>query len=71
MCPAVRGYLIAGHRSTEPAAGVALDHLDLPPMLDLGLRLGEGTGGLLAVPLVSAAARTLTDIATLAELGFA
>lgn len=71
MCPAVPGYLIAGHRSTEPAAGVALEHLDLPPLLDLGLRLGEGTGGLLAVPLVTAAARTLADMVTLAELGFA
>ncbi|HSJ46561.1 MAG TPA: nicotinate-nucleotide--dimethylbenzimidazole phosphoribosyltransferase [Euzebyales bacterium] len=70
LCPPVRGYLIAGHRSTEPAAGVALDHLDLTPLLDLGLRLGEGTGGLLAVPLVAAAARALTDMTTLAELGF-
>lgn len=69
VCPTVSGYLIAGHRSTEPAAGIALDALDLRPLLDLGLRLGEGTGGLLAVPLVSAAARALDQMATLTDLG--
>ncbi len=71
LCPAASGYLIAGHRSTEPAATIALDHLGLRPLLDLDLRLGEGTGGLLAVPLVTAAARVLCDMTTLADLGFA
>ena len=71
LCPAVAGYLIAAHRSAEPGAAVALDALGLEPILDLGMRLGEGTGGLLAVPFVQAAARTLGDMATLAELGFA
>jgi nicotinate-nucleotide--dimethylbenzimidazole phosphoribosyltransferase len=70
MCPAAAGYLIAGHRSTEPGAHVALDSLGLTALLDLELRLGEGTGGLLAVPLITAAARTLADMATLADLGF-
>ena len=65
LVPDVRGYLIAGHRSSEPGAGVALDHLGLEPLLDLGLRLGEGTGGLLAVPIVRAAAAALRDVATL------
>jgi nicotinate-nucleotide--dimethylbenzimidazole phosphoribosyltransferase len=65
---AVRPYLIAGHRSVEPAASAALAHLDLEPLLDLGLRLGEGTGALLAVPLVQAAARVLREMATLDEL---
>lgn len=69
LCPQVTGYLIAGHRSTEPGAAVALDHLGLTPLLDLELRLGEGTGGLLAVPLVAAAARALADMATLDALG--
>ncbi len=62
------GFLIAGHRSTEPGAAAALDHLALQPLLDLGLRLGEGSGGLAAVPLVQAAARVLTDVATLEQL---
>lgn len=70
LTPAVQGYLIAGHRSTEPAAPVALDILGLDPLLDLGMRLGEGSGGLLAVPLVCAAARVLGDVVTLDQLGF-
>jgi nicotinate-nucleotide--dimethylbenzimidazole phosphoribosyltransferase len=65
---AVRPYLIAGHRSVEPGATVALQHLGLEPLLDLQLRLGEGTGALLAVPLVQAAARVLNEMATLDEL---
>jgi nicotinate-nucleotide--dimethylbenzimidazole phosphoribosyltransferase len=65
---AVRPYLVGGHRSVEPAASAALAHLDLQPLLDLGLRLGEGTGATLAVPLVQAAARALSEMATLDEL---
>jgi nicotinate-nucleotide--dimethylbenzimidazole phosphoribosyltransferase len=66
--PAVAGYLIAGHRSTEPGATIALKALGLEPLLDLGMRLGEGTGGLLAVPLVTAAARVLSEVGSLADL---
>lgn len=62
-------YLIAGHRSVEPGAQVALKKLDLEPLLDLEMRLGEGTGGLLAVPLVQAAARVIGEMSTLEELG--
>jgi nicotinate-nucleotide--dimethylbenzimidazole phosphoribosyltransferase len=69
LCPTTTGYLIAGHRSPEPAASIALDALGLAPLLELHLRLGEGTGGLLAVPLIAAAARALADMATLAEIG--
>lgn len=69
LAPTVVGYLIAAHRSPEPGARVALNHLGLEPLLDLGLRLGEGTGALLAIPLVQAAARVLGDVATLADLG--
>jgi nicotinate-nucleotide--dimethylbenzimidazole phosphoribosyltransferase len=65
---AVRPYLVGGHRSVEPAASAALEHLGLEPLLDLGLRLGEGTGAVLAVPLVQAAARVLAEMATLDEL---
>ena len=57
-------YAIAGHLSAEPGAGAALEHLGLEPLLDLDMRLGEGTGGLLAVPLVQAAARVLGEMAT-------
>lgn len=64
------GYMIAGHRSAEPGARVVLDSLELPPLLDLEMRLGEGTGGLLAVPLVQAAARVMGEMATLESLGF-
>lgn len=68
LCPFALGYLIAGHRSTEPGATVALAQLDLDPLLDLGVRLGEGAGGLLAVPVVVAAARVLVQMTTLADL---
>ena len=54
--PDALGYCVAGHRSTEPGASAALEHLGLEPLLDLGLRLGEGTGACLAVPLLVAAA---------------
>ncbi|MBW8826891.1 MAG: nicotinate-nucleotide--dimethylbenzimidazole phosphoribosyltransferase, partial [Acidobacteria bacterium] len=66
--PSCRDFLIAGHRSVEPAASAALTHLGLIPLLDLDLRLGEGTGALLALPLVQAAARVLNEMATLDEL---
>jgi nicotinate-nucleotide--dimethylbenzimidazole phosphoribosyltransferase len=65
---AVRPYLLAGHRSVEPAATAALDHLGLDPILDLSLRLGEGTGAVLALPIVQAAARVLAEMATIDDL---
>ncbi len=61
--------LVAGHRSVEPGASVALAHLGLRPLLDLELRLGEGTGALLAVPLVRAAVRVLHEVATFDAAG--
>lgn len=69
LAPDAAGYVVAGHLSAEPGARVALEELGLEPLLDLGMRLGEGTGGLLAVPLVVAAARVLGEMATLEELG--
>lgn len=67
----VQGYLIASHRSTEPGAGAGLEWLGLEPLLSLGMRLGEATGGLLAVPLVRSAAAALAGMATLDEAGIA
>lgn len=69
LVPAVRDYLIAGHRSVEPGATIALHSIGLDPLLDLSMRLGEGTGGLLAVPIVKAAAAALRDMATFEEAG--
>lgn len=63
----VRDYLVAGHRSVEPGATVALDHLGLRPLIDLDMRLGEGTGGCLAIPIVQAAARHVAEMATFAS----
>ena len=69
--PRAREFLIAGHVSTEPAHRIALRHLGLEPLLDLGLRLGEGTGAVLALPLVEASCRLLDEMATFAEAGVA
>lgn len=69
LVPACTGYLFAGHRSAEPGATVALEHLGLGPLLDLGLRLGEGTGACLALPLVRSAAAVLREMATFDEAG--
>ena len=71
LVPGVATHCIAGHRSTEPGATVALEHLGLEPLLDLGLRLGEGTGACLAVPIVQAAARVLGEMATFDEAAVA
>jgi nicotinate-nucleotide--dimethylbenzimidazole phosphoribosyltransferase len=67
--PGVRDYLIAGHRSSEPAASAGLDYLRLTPVLDLQLRLGEGSGAALAVPLIQAAAKILREMATFDSAG--
>lgn len=69
LAPGTAARAIAGHRSSEPAASIVLDYLGLDPLLDLNLRLGEGTGACLAFPLVQAAALALTDMADLPEPG--
>ena len=69
LCPGVTAYLLAGHRSTEPGASAALAYLGLEPILDLALRLGEGSGAVLAVPVVQAAARLLHEVATFESAG--
>ncbi len=69
LAPGARRWWVAGHRSTEPAAGAALAALGLEPIVDLGLRLGEGTGALLALPVLQAAAATCQDMATFDSAG--
>jgi nicotinate-nucleotide--dimethylbenzimidazole phosphoribosyltransferase len=69
FAPSVPSYLIAGHRSSEPGASVGLTDLGLTPVLDLSLRLGEGSGAALAVPIVQAAAKILREMATFDSAG--
>lgn len=66
--PGTAAWFAAGHRSTEPAQSLALAHLGLEPLLDLGLRLGEGSGAVAAVPVLRSAAALLRDVALLSEL---
>ncbi len=69
LAPNVVDYLVAGHCGVEPGIKVALEHLGLRGLVDLDLRLGEGSGGVLAVPYVQAAARVLRDVFTLDKAG--
>ena len=67
MAPGAREWWLAGHRSAEPAHSIALKQLDLEPLLDLSMRLGEGSGALTALPVVQSAVATLASMATFAE----
>lgn len=67
LAPGTAAHAIAGHRSIERGATVALRHLQIEPLLNLGLRLGEGTGAALAFPLVQAAAGALSGMAGLPD----
>jgi len=69
FAPDAVAAMIAGHRSAEPGATVALAHLGLTPLLDLGMRLGEGSGAVLALPVVAAAVRVLHEVATFDSAG--
>jgi nicotinate-nucleotide--dimethylbenzimidazole phosphoribosyltransferase len=69
LCPAALGFAVAGHASAEPGSALALEALGLRPLLGLDLRLGEGTGALLALPLLAGAARALRDVATFDSAG--
>jgi nicotinate-nucleotide--dimethylbenzimidazole phosphoribosyltransferase len=64
LAPAAVDYFVAGHRSVEPGHHVALRSLGLRPLVDLDLRLGEGSGAVLALPLVQAAVRVLREMST-------
>ena len=69
LAPPVRDYLLAGHRSEEPGHAHLLHHVGLTPILDLHMRLGEGTGAVLAMPIVASALHILTEMATFASAG--
>ncbi len=69
LAPAARDYMFAGHRSEEPGHACLLRHLDLEPVLDLRMRLGEGTGAVLAMPVIDTAAHMIAEMATFASAG--
>ncbi len=69
LAPGARQWWQAGHRSTEPAHTLALRQLELEPIIDMRMRLGEGTGAAVALPIVRAAVATLTSMATFDEAG--
>lgn len=71
LAPGTASAMIAGHRSAEPGHAAALATLGLEPLLEWGMRLGEGTGALAALPLLDGAAALLTGVARLDELGVA
>jgi nicotinate-nucleotide--dimethylbenzimidazole phosphoribosyltransferase len=66
--PATLGYCVFSHRSAERGHSLLLDTLDAKPYLDLGLRLGEGTGAVMAVPLLRAASGILAEMADLSDV---
>ena len=69
MAPGARSWWRAGHRSPEPAHALALAELELEPIIDLGLRLGEGTGAAISLPILRAAVSLLASMATFEEAG--
>ena len=69
MEPAVRGYLFAGHLSEEPGHRALLKYLGLKPILTLNMRLGEGTGAVLAMPIIESAIHLYNEMATFASAG--
>ena len=71
LCPKVLDYLIAGHCSEEPGHKIMLNYLKLAPILNLGMRLGEGTGGALAMSIIEAALRVFKEVMTFEEAGVA
>jgi len=69
LCPPVRAMMIAAHRSVEIGHQIALERLELEPLFALDLRLGEGTGAALALPIILGAARLMRDMATFEQAG--
>ena len=71
LCPTIGDYIFSGHCSEEPGHRPMLNHLKLEPILDLGMRLGEGTGGALAMSVMEGAVRVFKEVLTFAEAGVA
>lgn len=69
LCPIVRDYMVAAHLSVEIGHQAVMRRLGLVPLLDLNMRLGEGTGAALGMSLIEAAVKTLNEMATFAEAG--
>jgi nicotinate-nucleotide--dimethylbenzimidazole phosphoribosyltransferase len=69
LAPSARDYMFAGHRSQEPGHRILLSRLELRPILDLDMRLGEGTGAVLAMPILEAAVRIYNEMATFSSAG--
>ncbi|WP_223198588.1 nicotinate-nucleotide--dimethylbenzimidazole phosphoribosyltransferase [Solihabitans fulvus] len=69
LAPGSREWWVAGHRSVEPAHSLVLDHLNLTPLLEFDMRLGEGSGAVAALPLVMAATRIMAEMATFEDAG--
>ncbi len=69
LAPAIHGYLFAGHRSQEPGHALLLEHIGLQPILDLQMRLGEGSGAVLAMPIIESAAHIYSEMATFSSAG--
>jgi len=69
ICPDAVDYIFAGHCSEEPGHKIMLEYLELNPILDLGMRLGEGTGGALAMGIMEGAVRIFQDMLTFEEAG--
>jgi nicotinate-nucleotide--dimethylbenzimidazole phosphoribosyltransferase len=69
LCPAVQHYLIASHRSVEPGHRIVLELLELEPLMDLGMRLGEGSGAAVALHLIRLACKLPREMATFGEAG--
>ncbi len=67
LCPQIRGYLICGHKSVEPAQAAALEYMGLEPVMDLDMRLGEATGAALAIELAQTACRIMSEMASFDE----
>jgi nicotinate-nucleotide--dimethylbenzimidazole phosphoribosyltransferase len=68
LAPGASAWWVAGHRSTEPAQAHALKSLGLEPLLDLGMRLGEGSGAVAALPVLRSGIAVLRDVALLSEI---
>jgi nicotinate-nucleotide--dimethylbenzimidazole phosphoribosyltransferase len=68
VAPGAAAWWVAGHRSTEPAQAHALKSLGLEPLLDVGMRLGEGSGAVAALPVLRSGVAVLRDVALLSDI---